>query len=363
MRNGRRVLRRGDDDDAVAAVQRLLNGSGASLDVDGAFGGGTERAVRAFQDRAGLALDGRVGPRTLAALEAAQATTPTAPATTVTPTAPTAMTANPLRASLGQGFQYVIGVDFAEGAAALAGAGARGTAILDGQGASPATLTALKDQGLRPLAYNNAFQTQPGEALPPGVRRLANDDQWGEVVPDFSDRRWQDRRIGEAKEAAVAGFEGLMLDNVPRAGGSAVAADYVKRMVDEARAASGNAGFGVVLQNGEELVAAHPWLVDDGYVQALQKEDVSFHVNGAGTSTGVPTSADDRAHNVETFTALRARHPALPLIAVDYPKDEAQAAQAQETARRLGFHVSHVATADGGLSRLSQRPSLVNALD
>jgi len=50
----------------------------------------------------------------------------------------------------------------------------------------------------------------------------------------------------------------------------------------------------------------------------------------------------------------RARSPALPLIAVDYPSDSAQATAARARAAELGFHVSHQATGDGALERLSR---------
>lgn len=52
----------------VRAVQRLLNRAGAALRVDGAWGPATTRAVTAIQAQAGLPVDGRVGPRTLAVL-------------------------------------------------------------------------------------------------------------------------------------------------------------------------------------------------------------------------------------------------------------------------------------------------------
>ena len=48
------TLKRGDSGPLVATAQDLLNRSGAILDADGAFGGGTESAVREFQTAAGL---------------------------------------------------------------------------------------------------------------------------------------------------------------------------------------------------------------------------------------------------------------------------------------------------------------------
>ena len=48
------VLKRGDKSSDVARAQDLLNRDGAILEADGAFGGGTEVAVREFQARSGL---------------------------------------------------------------------------------------------------------------------------------------------------------------------------------------------------------------------------------------------------------------------------------------------------------------------
>jgi len=68
------LLRRGSTGDAVKALQARLNRdypAYSKLVVDGIFGAGTERVVREFQGRAGLAVDGIAGPKTLAALHLA----------------------------------------------------------------------------------------------------------------------------------------------------------------------------------------------------------------------------------------------------------------------------------------------------
>ncbi|MEZ4434909.1 MAG: peptidoglycan-binding domain-containing protein [bacterium] len=57
-------LRLGSSGPAVAAMQGMLNGAGAALTVDGAFGPLTRGAVVAFQQAAGLGVDGVVGPLT-----------------------------------------------------------------------------------------------------------------------------------------------------------------------------------------------------------------------------------------------------------------------------------------------------------
>jgi peptidoglycan hydrolase-like protein with peptidoglycan-binding domain len=65
---GTRPLRRGAVGWDVSALQFLLAQRGHSVRPDGHFGPGTEAAVRAHQQRAGLAVDGIAGPATLAAL-------------------------------------------------------------------------------------------------------------------------------------------------------------------------------------------------------------------------------------------------------------------------------------------------------
>ena len=65
------VLRRGDSGLAVKRLQSLLRAEGQTVNVDGLFGVATEAAVRAFQTATHLTVDGIVGPKTWAALEAA----------------------------------------------------------------------------------------------------------------------------------------------------------------------------------------------------------------------------------------------------------------------------------------------------
>jgi hypothetical protein len=62
------TLRRGAAGPGVAALQRALGSLGIDIAVDGTFGANTERAVRAFQSRSGLAADGVVEARTKAAI-------------------------------------------------------------------------------------------------------------------------------------------------------------------------------------------------------------------------------------------------------------------------------------------------------
>ncbi|MEW6637354.1 MAG: peptidoglycan-binding domain-containing protein, partial [Actinomycetota bacterium] len=70
----RPILRRGARGADVEELQRLLQQAGYDPGpIDGIFGGGTQSAVRSFQRDQGLTVDGVVGPRTWAALDAATA--------------------------------------------------------------------------------------------------------------------------------------------------------------------------------------------------------------------------------------------------------------------------------------------------
>ena len=71
------VLKQGSSGPDVQALQQKLKALGFDPNgVDGNFGPGTEKAVRAFQQAKGLGVDGKVGPGTQAALDAAAGAAP-----------------------------------------------------------------------------------------------------------------------------------------------------------------------------------------------------------------------------------------------------------------------------------------------
>jgi uncharacterized protein (TIGR02594 family) len=73
------VLRRGaDHSDAVRRMQGALAQLGYAVDVDGDFGSATENAVKDFQKQRELDVDGVLGPKTGAAIDAALAALPQA---------------------------------------------------------------------------------------------------------------------------------------------------------------------------------------------------------------------------------------------------------------------------------------------
>jgi peptidoglycan hydrolase-like protein with peptidoglycan-binding domain len=62
------VMARGASGQNVEAIQYLLRFHGEDVAVDGDFGDQTEAAVRAYQEKSMIPVDGKVGPRTWAAL-------------------------------------------------------------------------------------------------------------------------------------------------------------------------------------------------------------------------------------------------------------------------------------------------------
>ena len=62
------TLRRGAKGEEVKELQTILAKDGSSLEIDGIFGIGTLSAVKSFQKRHGLDVDGIVGPKTWAEL-------------------------------------------------------------------------------------------------------------------------------------------------------------------------------------------------------------------------------------------------------------------------------------------------------
>lgn len=63
-----RILKKGCKGDDVKELQRLLNSYGDDLKTDGDFGKKTFEAVKAFQKRSGLTVDGIAGEKTILAL-------------------------------------------------------------------------------------------------------------------------------------------------------------------------------------------------------------------------------------------------------------------------------------------------------
>lgn len=81
---------RGSKGSDVTELQKLLNSNGYALDVDGSFGPKTQAAVKDYQQKNGLKVDGIVGNNTWGSLT--KANTPAA-----APTTPTTQAATPTK--------------------------------------------------------------------------------------------------------------------------------------------------------------------------------------------------------------------------------------------------------------------------
>lgn len=82
------LLRRGSKGGKVRQLQEMLNQGGAKLEVDGKLGPKTQAAIRKFQKANNLSVDGIVGPKTLAALNGGGATAKTESSTEQSKAAP-----------------------------------------------------------------------------------------------------------------------------------------------------------------------------------------------------------------------------------------------------------------------------------
>jgi peptidoglycan hydrolase-like protein with peptidoglycan-binding domain len=92
-------LRYGSQGEAVKALQRVLVDLGFGVGVTGYFGTYTDAAVRGFQRREGLAVDGIVGPQTVAAFDRAYGIAGSGTGTGTAPGSGTIATGIPPRSS------------------------------------------------------------------------------------------------------------------------------------------------------------------------------------------------------------------------------------------------------------------------
>jgi len=83
-----RVLVKGSIGNDVKLLQTLLNNEGFNLSVDGSFGSQTLKAVKEYQKKNGLKVDGFVGPQTSASLMSKMAQKPAEPTKPAEPSKP-----------------------------------------------------------------------------------------------------------------------------------------------------------------------------------------------------------------------------------------------------------------------------------
>lgn len=240
-----------------------------------------------------------------------------------------ALRCDPIRAALSEGFQCLIGLDFAAATHLLARAGEGGLVILDGNGATSEAVAALKSRGVLPIVHHLAVAHG--------------------VDPMLTAARA--RTVEQCISAAKKGFAGMLMDDLRRIPDERDAAD-LKKAIEGARAQAGHATFSAVLRGGDPLVLGHTWLVEQGLVSALVFEGLSYRANARSRSGMRVTSSERRALDARV-ERVRVRFPDLPLIAIDHVRDRAQSEQARARARSLQFDVAHVALDDAMSERLS----------
>jgi murein DD-endopeptidase MepM/ murein hydrolase activator NlpD len=162
---GRRILRAGTSGWDVASLQFLLAWHGfPSGNLDGTFGGHTDKALRSFQRWAGIRADGRAGAPTVAALRAAPPRSPIA-LSAPSPVVPTDRFGP-------RGNRFHTGLDYPAraGAPVLAAAAGRVTHAGPLSGGWGTTIVIDHGQGLRTwYAHLSAARAQVGQTVVPGT--------------------------------------------------------------------------------------------------------------------------------------------------------------------------------------------------
>lgn len=240
-----------------------------------------------------------------------------------------ALRSDPIRAALSEGFQCLIGLDFAKATHLLARAGEGGVAVLDGGGATNEAIAALKSRGVLPVVHHLAV-AHGVDAMLTAARA---------------------RTIELCIHAAKRGFAGVLMDELRRIPDERDAAD-LKKAIEGARAQAGHATFSAMLRGGDPLVLGHTWLVEQGLVSALVFEGLSYRAT-ARSRSGMRVSSSERRALDARVARVRARFPELPLIAIDHVRDRGQAEQARARARSLGFDVAYVVHDDPLCEKLS----------
>ena len=363
------ILENGDSGDLVRRVQDELG-----LEVDGQYGDATEDAVRAYQKKNRLKATGSADTATLQAMgvlaegapapaEAApaavqQAPEP-APAKTRVQAPPPVAAAPPPQATSGtiERWAYQLADIKPAEIAALpvdlavidyAADGADATAF------TRADTTAMKqrpDGGSKKLisymsigeAEDYRYYWQPSwneAATRPAWLDDLNPDWQGNYKVRFWDPAWQAVILGSPNayldRIIAAGFDGVYLDIIdafeywqdvkperPSADKDMIA--FVTRIAKYAR--SKRPDFMIIPQNGEALLA------DAGYravISAQAKEDIFYGQDGDGR-------ANKKAAVEECLGCLaHARDAGLPILAVEYLKDDKKINDAQAKLANAG---------------------------
>jgi uncharacterized protein (TIGR01370 family) len=209
-------------------------------------------------------------------------------------------------------FALALGLDLEdpESVAPLAG---YDIAVLDGEGASAATIADLQDGGTTVLAYLSAGTVEPGRpwfaAAEDEPWLLDHWDDWDEWYADVSEPGMRSLIADAAEEELAKGFDGLFLDNTDMVQAHP---DQRPGMIELVAALDAAAGPDRVIwaQNGDPIAAG---IAD--HLDGWSHEDVSWTYD-FDTEAYVRVSDDDHEAAIAMLTILSER--GLEVTATDY---------------------------------------------
>jgi cysteinyl-tRNA synthetase len=175
------------------------------------------------------------------------------------------------------------------------------------------------------------------KSKPPFWLGKENRDWRGNYAVRFWEPAWQNIIFDYADKIAAAGFDGLYLDKVDEfetLGHDDEMIEFVGRIV--ARVKAKRPDFLVISQNGDELLKKKKFRdIIDGFA----REDLLFGEDDDG-KPNKPASIKESVANLQLLTAKR-----KPVLVVEYPANDKQAAEARQKISALGF-IAHTTGRD-----------------
>ncbi|MFN8609740.1 MAG: peptidoglycan-binding domain-containing protein [Vulcanimicrobiota bacterium] len=233
------TLRRGgEQSDQVRGLQQALNQKGAKLDVDGKFGAATEKALKSFQDKQGLHVDGVAGKETYGKLSQAaggrEVTQPPKPAKVDRAAQPargheTASGARPPQAGQSRppdAFAFACKTLTPEQIKGVADKHGKNVMIgIDPSYAgSKAAMETVKKEGLRAHAYlggpsgptDGKWDSTERKRLEKNAAALGYDVNTKEGMAGWNKEGWKVYTDQQLRKAKQSGFESAEIDNLDR---------------------------------------------------------------------------------------------------------------------------------------------------
>ncbi len=302
-------LRRGMDSGQVREMQQSLKSKGVDLKVDGKFGPETQEAVREYQRKNNLQVDGVVGAETRGHLNqkpAAPNATVNPPAGEVKPSAPVApstgggvpktgapthkkgdaftFASNPQNAgqikqqierNKANGQKTMVGIDPNNGPAeqqrlfkTAKAAGAETHKYLEGRGGPTG------EKGWEKSEWD---RTKTAAANLKNPIHLTSQSDNSPAMKEWNNRGWQEHSIKQAREAKKEGYDSVEVDNINRLDSG----DNTKRTMDFYRQYAGEFAKGdmptllMKNQSAEELRSIHKGIQNYERTRGMSPEELA----------------------------------------------------------------------------------------